>query len=265
MKIVASCLGWNADEHEGAAALLKRDGAAGIEMVPTAIWGGWDAAFAEDAELPSPFAGLETPSMQSLLFGLPDLKLFHGSEAEDRLVGHLERLFRLARKFGVRALIFGSPRNRSREAMPLNEAMSRFGAFADRVGPLAAAAGTLLCLEANPTLYGCDFVTDTPALVDLFERIRQPGIGLHFDTGAAAINGEDLAALIQQVGPSLDHIHASEPNLATFAQPSDHHQAIAQALRDIDYRHFVSIEMVRGPNGLADLDEALAFVTGCYG
>lgn len=265
MKIVASCLGWNAEEHEGAAALLKHHGAAGIELVPTAIWGEWDKAFAAGADIPVSFAGMAMPSMQSLLFGLPDLKLFHGGEAEDCLVEHLGRLFRLASKFGVRALIFGSPRNRSRETISLEDAMGQFEAFADRVGPLAAAAGTLLCLEANPTLYGCDFVTDTPTLVNLFERIRQPGIGLHFDTGAAAINGENLAALIREVGPALDHIHASEPKLATFAQPSYHHRDVAQALRDVDYRHFVSIEMVRGPNGLADLDEALAFVTDCYG
>lgn len=266
MRLAVSCLAWTVVECDDVAIALRRHGASGIEIVPTGLWGDWDRALAaQPADIPPPLSGFARPSMQSLVFGLPDHKLFGTSEAEDRLVDHLGRLIDMAGRLGVRALVFGSPKNRLRGELSPAAAVDRFERFAERLAPRAAAVGALLCLEANPTRYGCDFVTGTPELVEVFERIRRPGFGLHFDTGAALINEEDLPDLIRRVGPALDHFHVSEPGLATFGSASDRHAAFAAALREINYRHWVSIEMLRGPRGIADLDEALRFVARTYG
>lgn len=262
MRLAASCLAWGPEEAAEAAALLRAHGAEGVELAPTALWGSWDVAW--EAAMPTALAGFATPAMQSLLFGLPEHRLFAGAEAAARLEAHLLRLFALAARFGARALVFGAPRNRQRGALPLPEARREFAGFLARVCPAAAAAGLVLCLEANPAAFGCDFVTGTEELLALHAECARPGFGLHLDTGTAAANGEDLAALIRRMGPALDHVHVSEPGLAPLATPGPHHAAIGAALREVGYARWVSLEMLRGPRGLADLDQALGVLRAAY-
>ncbi len=265
MRLAVSSLAWKPEDVSEVAAVLARHEVGGIEVAPTSVWGGWAAALAESAAgLPAPLRGFSRPAMQSLTFGLPDHAIFASMEAEDRLLAHLEKVFALAARLGCRALVFGSPRDRRRGELTPVQAAAAYSAFAARVAPLAAAQGVLFCLEANPASYGCDFVTGTEQLLELHAALRRPGLGLHFDTGTAAVNGEDLPALIRQAGTLLDHLHISEPQVGTFSHPAEHHGAIAEALASISYPHWVSIEMLRGPRGPEDLDEALRFVRRAY-
>ena len=266
MKLAVSSMAWSAEEHAGAAALLHANGATGIELVPTALWGDWPKALAcGPADLPAPLQDFARPAMQSLLFNLSNHLLFQDDAAEARMSAHLRRVIALAERLGVRILVFGSPRQRLRGGLSMAEAITRFAAFATRLAPVAAAAGVKLALEANPVAYGCDFVTGTTELLDVFEALDQPGLGLHFDTGTAILNGEDLAQLIRRAGPRLDHFHISQPQLGGFGEPAPLHMATAEALRDIDYPNWVSIEMRRGERGLADLELALRQVVAAYG
>jgi len=265
MKLAVSTLAWSAEEAPEAAALLRACGVTGIELAPTSVWGDWSSALAAGpADLPAALQGFTYPAMQSLAFNLPDHKVFSDAAAQERLVAHLARVFGLAGRLGARALVFGSPRNRHRGDLSPMQAAAAYGAFAARVAPLAAAEGVLFCLEANPVSYGCDFVTGTEELLELFLALRRPGLGLHFDAGTAAVNGEDLPALIRRAGSMLDHVHISEPRVGQFGAPAAHHAAIAAALREIGYANWVSIEMLRGPNGPIDLEQALRFVCDAY-
>ena len=266
MKLAVSNMAWSAEENAGAAQLLHAYGATGIELVPTVLWGEWPRALAAvPADIPPPLQGFSRPAMQSLLFNLPDHALFRDAEAETRLVEHLLKVIALAKRLSVGVLVFGSPRQRVRGATSMTEAVKHFAHFAARVAPAAADPGVKLALEANPEAYGCDFITSTPELIELFERVRQPGIGLHFDTGTAIINGEDLAGLIRAVGSSLNHFHISQPQLEGFSAMSDTHAACTEALRAMSYSHWVSIEMRRGERGLVDLETAVAATTEVYG
>ena len=266
MKLAVSCMAWSADEHAAAAALLHAHGAMGIELLPTALWGDWASALAAGpADLPAPLQDFARPAMQSLLFNMPDHLLFQDEAAEERMIAHLQHVIALAERLHVRVLVFGSPRQRLRGSLSMPAAMARFGSFATRLAPVAAAAGVKLALEANPVAYGCDFVTGTAELLDVFEALDQPGLGLHFDTGTAILNGEDLAGLIRRAGPRLDHFHISQPQLGGCDEPAPLHMATAEALRDIGYPNWVSIEMRRGERGLADLELALRQVVATYG
>ncbi len=266
MKLAVSTLAWSAEEAPDAAALLRQYRVPGVELAPTSVWGDWPTALAAGAnDLPPCLHGFAFPAMQSLAFNLPDHVVFGDAAGQGRLVAHLARVFALAGRLGARALVFGSPRNRRRGDLSPFQAAAAYGAFAERIAPLAAAEGVLFCLEANPESYGCDFVTGTEELLDLFLALRRPGLGLHFDAGTAAVNGEDLPALIRRAGPLLDHVHISEPRVGQFGAPAAHHAAIAGALREIGYANWVSIEMLRGPRGLPDLDEALSQAHRLYG
>jgi|tagenome__1003787_1003787.scaffolds.fasta_scaffold20969609_2 D-psicose/D-tagatose/L-ribulose 3-epimerase len=260
-----SSLAWRVEESAAAAAVLHEFGASGIEIAPTTIWGSWENVLqAGPEDLPTALSSFARPAMQSLLFNLPDHLMFGDTAAVGRLIRHLDNLFVFAERFGCRALIFGSPKQRRRGTIDRRTAYDRFAALMSEMAPLAAGRGALFCLEANPESYGCDFVCGTEELIELFEMVRQPGLGLHFDTGTAAVNKEDLATLIRRVGPALDHIHISEPKIGTFTTPAAHHSHIARALADIGYRHWISLEMLSGPDGIEDLRTALAFISRAY-
>jgi sugar phosphate isomerase/epimerase len=266
LKLSVTTLAWRPDETTAAAALLKHRGVAGVEIAPTSVWGDWPRAFeASRADLPESLKAFETPSLQSIAFGSPELTVFGAPEARRMLVAHLGRVLSLASRLGAKTVVFGSPKNRVRGSLSAIEATRSFKAFLDEIGPIAAGLDVSFCVEANPERYGCDFITNTRELLDLLDGATRPGIGLHIDVGAGIVNGEDLASLIVQTPHAIKHVHISEPGIGPFGDPAPLHAEVAGALAQVGYHNWISIEMLRGPRGLEDLAEAIDFAWRVYG
>ena len=181
-------------------------------------------------------------SLQSLLFGRPELQLFGSDSTRAAMLDHLRRTVDFAALVGARALVFGSPGNRRRGGMPAHDALSRAGDFLRVVGEYAHDRGAALCIEANPPAYGCDFITTTAEAVDLCRTIAHPGVRVNGDLGGMTLSREDIARSISAAAPLLGHFHASEPHLVETGSEADHARAGA-ALRATGYTEWVSIEM----------------------
>jgi D-psicose/D-tagatose/L-ribulose 3-epimerase len=71
-------------------------------------------------------------------------------------------------------------------------------------------------------------------------------VRLHLDTACMALAGDDAPERIHAGADLLAHVHASAPQLGAVGPggPVDH-EAIAAALRDVDYDGHVSVEMLR--------------------
>src|SRR5207237_8545088 len=93
------------------------------------------------------------------------------------------------------------------------------------LGDHAAAHGVVLCIEANPPEYGCDFITTTAEAVALCEAINNVGIGINADLGGMTMAGEDPRLMIESAASVLGHFHASEPDLAELGTEADHDSA----------------------------------------
>src|SRR6185312_10786658 len=98
-------------------------------------------------------------SLQSLLFGRLDLQLFGDESSRTQLAEYMRRVIDFAHAVGARALVFGSPKNRTRGELPMPQAMSIATDFFASLADHARERGALICIEANPPGYGCDFVT----------------------------------------------------------------------------------------------------------
>ena len=162
LRLAVSNIAWNADEDDAIGLLLQSEGVAGVEIAPTK----WrerplDATSREIADYRRAWEerGLRIVSMQSLLFGRPDLQLF--GDTRSALTDFLIRTIELGANLGAHALVFGSPRNRVRGELSPVDAMSTAVDFFRPLGEHAAAHGVTLCIEASPPDYGCDFVTTT--------------------------------------------------------------------------------------------------------
>jgi sugar phosphate isomerase/epimerase len=246
LQLAVSNIAWEVEEDDDVAAILRSEGITAIEVAPTK----WrerplEASPEEVAVYRRRWEDLGLPivALQALLFGRTDLQLF--GDTRDALADHLRGMIDLGVALGARALVFGSPKNRVRGPMSEADATRIAVDFFREVGDHASANGAVLCIEANPPEYGCDFITTTAEAVALCAAINNLGIGVNGDLGGMTICGEDPRFAIESAASVLTHFHASEPQLAELGAEADHDSASA-GLVSIGYQGWVSIEMRSG-------------------
>ena len=187
--------------------------------------------------------GLELVAIQALLFSRRDLGLFREAAIEEETVEFLKGLCGLASDLGARVLVFGSPSNRVRGKILMDEAFDRASRFFSMIAPTANDQGVCVCIEplrADET----DFITTAAEGIRLVEMVGHPGFGLHLDSKAVAAEGQDLNKIFRLSEPYLKHFHISEPQLREIGSTGEvDHTLMARTLRDIDYQGYVSIEM----------------------
>lgn len=268
-RFAVSNIAWDPAEDDAVATVLRTAGVHGVEIAPTK----WRedpvrASLADIAAYKKTWEqrDLHITSMQALLFGRPELQLFGEESSRAAMLDYLERIVELGAALGAKAFVFGSPRNRARGAVAMDDAMKIAERFFVALGEHAQARGATICVEANPPAYGCDFITTTAEAVELCRRVASPAVRVNVDLGGITINGEDPARAIHEAAEVIGHFHASEPDLQPLGARSDH-AAAARALADIGYDRCISIEMraVGGGKNVSAVDAAVRFATEVYG
>jgi sugar phosphate isomerase/epimerase len=136
--------------------------------------------------------------------------------------------------------------------------------FFGQLGDAAAAAGTVIVMEANPAEYGTDFVNRTAQAIDLVRAVDNPGFRLQLDCGCMTLAGDPLS-LIGEGMPLARHFHISEPGLGIIGSGAVDHATFARELRTHGYNRWVSIEMREGqPFSLDTLSGAISFALSAY-
>ena len=245
MKLAASNIAWDPAEDDAVAAILRERGFTGVEIAPGKRWESpIDATKQEIAAYRADWEkrGLSIVAMQALLFGRADLQLFGSATVRRALREYLTAIIEMAHGLGAHALVFGSPKNRKRGKMPLDEATGIATEFFRELGAIAVSRGCVICIEPNPPAYDCDFINTTAEAVALCERIGSRGVKVNGDAGAMATNAEDPAATIAASAAWFGHFHASEPGLAEVAD-GPVHRAAGPALSATGWDGWVSIEM----------------------
>lgn len=246
MRLAVSNIAWEPADDDAVAAVLLSEGVSAIEIAP-GKWRKWpiDTNAIQRAEYRRAWAdrGIQIVSMQSLLFGRPDLQLFGATRPA--LSDYIRGLLDLGADLGVRTFVFGSPKNRVRGDIPLHDAMQIAADFFRLIGKYAVMRNTVVCIEANPPAYGCDFITTTAEAIELCTAVNHPGIAINADLGGMTMSGEPPRETIVSASGKIGHFHASEPELAELGAQSDH-AAAARGLAEINYDKWISIEMRAG-------------------
>ncbi|HME08027.1 MAG TPA: TIM barrel protein [Bryobacteraceae bacterium] len=267
MKLAASNIAWSADTEQEVFRMLRRFGVSAIEVAPTRIWPEWLGATvtaAREYRGQVESEGLSISSLQAILFQKPELRLFGSDQDRDALMSHLRYCADLAAELGAASVVFGAPKNRDRGKLDESEAFVKATEFFSQLAPYYAARSTQLVLEANPSDYGCNFVTESGTAARLVRAVGADGFALHLDSACMHLAHENPAASILAAADILRHFHASEPNLAGFANPSSDHAGAATALAQAGYQGYVALEMRAGDPAIPALEQALAFVGPVY-
>jgi D-psicose/D-tagatose/L-ribulose 3-epimerase len=267
MKLAVSNIAWEPAEEDAVLTLCERLGVQGIEVAPTKLWPdfrGASRAAAEARRALLAARGFEVPALQALLFGRPDLLVFGEPAVQARLLQHLASVAELGQGLGAQALVFGSPKNRDRGDLSIEQANAEAASLFVRVGAACAERGVRLCLEPNPRVYGCNFLTHWSEVKALVDRVAHPGVAIHLDTACIVLEGDDPLEAIEACAGNISHFHVTEPNLADFSAPVLDHAAIGRSLRAAGYTGFLSIEMRRSDDPLRSIEQAVSFVSKHY-
>jgi len=268
MKLSVSHIAWPPDAEPEALAFLNELGISEIEVAPARAFG--NPLTAGESEVRDRAAwyrgqGFKIGSFQALLFGTEGLHLFGSADSRQALRDVLIATGRVAGWAGAGPMVFGSPKNRLRGELSHGEAVRQAADFFREVGDACVAAGSCLVIEANPEAYGADFCTRLEQAVELVDAVDSPGFGLHLDAGGMALSGEDFDPVFRQAGKMLKHVHASQPDLVSFADPHPVHARIAGVLAEVAYPGTVAVEMRSQPEGLGAVKQAVEVVREIYG
>ncbi len=251
MRLAISNIAWDVAEDEAIISLLSRFGVDAIDIAPGKYFPEpAEATDEEIARVKSWWAecGIEITGMQALLFGTTGLNVFGTQAVQDTLLQHLAAVCRIGTGLGATRVVFGSPKNRDRSGLSDEEATEVAVKFFRRLGDIAQSYDVLICLEPNPTCYGANFMTTSEETAKVVEQIAHPAIKMQLDTGALAINGEDITVVLQDCASLIGHVHASEPELLALGDGGAKHAVFARAIKKYLPNHLVSIEMLATNN-----------------
>ncbi len=268
MRLSVSNIAWNKEEDESVFDLLQHHNADGVEVAPTRLWPNWAGMTHQSATAVRALyadLGFAIPALQAILFDRPELKVFGNASEQDALLEHIDNVATIGALLGARALVFGSPRNRDPGERTAAQAHSEAVEFFFRAAERCHAQGVQLCLEPNPKVYDCRFMTHWQEVRAVVDDVGHAGLGIHLDTACIMLEGDNVIEAINDCAGRIAHFHISEPELADFSDPKIDHASIGHALRQINYDGWLSIEMRRSTDPLVSIDDALGRVATWYG
>ena len=262
MKLAISNIGWTALNDSEMYQYICNEGFSGIEIAPTRIF---PANPYEDLQAAQNWAddlrvhyGLNIPSMQSIWYGRTE-KIFGSEQERKALTDYTIQAIDFAAAIGCRNLVFGCPKNRV-----LDDRLAwQIGVdFFRELAAYAVEYDVVIGMEANPDIYGTNYVNTTLEALNLLAEADMSGFKLNLDLGTMIQNEESPDILRGQV-QYISHVHISEP----FLQPIEKralHRKVADILREENYQGFVSIEMGKVED-LTVLKKAMAYVKEVFG
>ncbi len=184
--------------------------------------------------------GFSICGMQSLLFGTIGLNLFQ-KDSQEPMLNHLHKICHIGNLLGARKLVFGSPKNRDKGNLSNKDANDIALDFFNKLGDIAKSQNVIVCIEANPTTYGTNFITKTIDAINFVEELNHPNIKAQLDTGTVFTNIEELSLY---KGYIFGHIHLSEPNMSILANIDNYHQTVGNMIKENYKDEIKTIEML---------------------
>lgn len=165
------------------------------------------------------------------------------AQVRKRTAEYLGELACLCRDVGGQVLVFGSPAQRQLPAgMSLEQGLDYATDTLRRVLPRCAEVGVYLCLEPLAPAE-TNFLNTCAQAVALIQRLNHPFVALHLDVKAMCSEERPPAETIRQFGHLARHFHANDANRRGPGMGSVDFVPIFQALREVGYRGYVSVEV----------------------
>jgi sugar phosphate isomerase/epimerase len=189
-------------------------------------------------------AGLDCVGLHWLLAKTEGFHVAHPDPAvRNRTVEYLGELARLCHDLGGRVLVFGSPKQRSLlPGVTPDEAVAHIEEVFTRLVPALETTDTVMALEPLAPS-DTDVLTTAAETCRLIERIGSPHVRLHLDVKAMSSEALPIPEIIHASAAHLEHFHANDENLRGPGFGAVDFTPIFQALDDVRYGGWVSVEV----------------------
>lgn len=178
---------------------------------------------------------------------------------------YLRELARACRDMGGEILVLGSPAQRKVPPGATQEQAEDFALLTlEQVQPELERQGVYLCLEplAPPE---ADFLRTATEGKHLMDRLAHPNIRLHLDVKAMSSEAMPVAEVIRRYWPWMRHFHANDPNKRGPGFGEVDFVPIFQALRDVGYTGWVSVEVFDyTPDPETIARESIRYMQRCF-
>lgn len=239
MKLSISNIAWKQENDEEMYRICRNMGYSGIEIAPSRIFGknpyhDINAVNKYKNKMKEEF-NLTVSSIQSIWYGKKGF-LFKGDY--DELLEYTYNALHFAGCIGAKNVVFGSPVMR-KVFQP--EDYQKGICFFSEVSRRAGEKGTVFAIEANPVIYGTNYINYTLEAMAIVKQINEEHLKVNLDMGTVIFNEESLEGIEKNM-ELINHVHISEPHLAII-EKREIHKELFQILKNSKYDGYVSIEM----------------------
>ena len=244
LKYSISNIAWDKEHDAEMYRFLKENGIQGLEIAPTRLF---DDPY-DNLERSHLYArmlknrySLSVSSMQSIWYRVSD-RIFGTDEERERLLAYTKKAILFAESMGINNMVFGCPRNRRiPEEMSEKQVMETALPFFKKLGDYASEHHTVLAMEANPEIYGTNFLNGTREACEFARKVGSSGLKVNIDMGTMIHNKEN-PHLVKTYKTLVNHIHISFPNLVPIEE-CEEYRTLRKVLGKIDYDGYISVEM----------------------
>ena len=233
--------------HDRAFAFARQCGYTGIEIAPFTLAADAHAVTPRQRDEIRRLAEKHGLAVVGLHWLLAKTQGYHltspDAAVRQRTSDYLAELARLCRDLGGSILVFGSPQQRNLLPGVTQEQGTEYAAEVFRAAmPAIADCGVTLAVEPLGPSEG-DFLNTAAQAVELIQRVDSPHCRLHLDCKAMSSESLPITDLIRQFAPHMVHFHANDPNRQGPGFGELDFVPIFEALLDVGYEGWVSVEV----------------------
>jgi len=253
---------------EQAFAFARECGYTGIEIAPFTIANNARDISAEkraEVRRQAEAADLEVIGLHWLLAKTEGYYLTTPDKAvRSETASYLGELARLCRDLGGKVLVLGSPQQRNLLPGVTNaEAMEHAAACLRQAMPTFAECDVMLAVEPLAPAEG-DFLLTAESGIELIGMVDSPNCELHLDVKAMSSESKPVPDVIRDSADHMIHFHANDPNLRGPGMGDTDFVPIFEALRDVKYDGWVSVEVFDYEPGVENIARSsIAYMREC--
>lgn len=235
MNLSVSNLAWDNNETEKVLQTLQKYNIGNIEGVLTKI-SGWGSLLKMDLSYYQKSLSQHKISMTSIQSIFYNTKINSLSD-QNLVLGHLDLLVKLSKKFGYKTLVFGSPSIRNNiSEKDLSELFVKMDSILDK-------ENLTLCIEPNTKKYKGEFFFTVGEIVNFIKINNLKNIKTMIDTHNVILEGEDPIDVLKKYFEYIHHVHISEDGLLPLSD-IEFHKKFSSSLSELHYEGLLVYELL---------------------
>ena len=189
-------------------------------------------------------SGVEIVGLHWLLVSPKGLYITHpDADIRARTRDYFIDLVHCTADLGGDRMILGSPKQRDvMEGVTYHEAWGYARDLLEAVAPAAEQRGVTLCFEPLAPVE-TNFINTAAEAIRLVSEVDSPAVKIILDVKAMSSEAIPVSDVVRQSGDWVAHVHANDANLRGPGFGDVDFTPIAEALRDISYDGWVSVEV----------------------